>query len=192
MDDDSDELAGWHGKDWSVCPAFMGPPDQVDEFVMRWLLIPGPPMACTLVHQVASLVPNAERYAYHMHSSTFTIHVCIAGRGKHYAYGNVHEVVPGTVFYEAPGAVHAQAPDTGYSLTQIAIQTPILGYEGETKLVPEAGTLDRYGDLQAFINTFGPNGEKHNKAVAGIYRSPRWQKYVVGRQPKRASDEDGK
>ncbi|HEU4726695.1 MAG TPA: AraC family ligand binding domain-containing protein [Kofleriaceae bacterium] len=175
------ELAGWHGEDWCVCPQFFGPPDQVDEFVMRWLIIPGPPMSCTLVYQFGSPVANADRYAYHLHPKTWSIHVCISGKGKHYANGNVSEVVPGTIFYEAPGAVHTVAPDPGHGLLQACIQYPVIGYEGETKVVPEAGRLDKFGDLEAFIQTFGPSGEKYKAATAGLFKSERWLKYVTNR-----------
>jgi hypothetical protein len=176
------DLAGWHGDNWCVYPSMFGPPDQVDEFVMRWLVIPGPPMSCTLVLQLGSPVPNNERYAYHKHLNTWSIHVCIAGKGKHYAEGNVSEIVPGTIFYEAPGAVHTAAPDPGHSLLQACIQYPILGYENETKVVPEAGTLERWGDLQEFIKLFGPDGEKYKKATAGMFKSERWLKYVTNRR----------
>jgi AraC-like protein len=175
------ELAGWHGENWSVCPQFFGPPDQVDEYVMRWLIIPGPPMSCTLVYQLASPVPNAERYAYHMHPKTWSIHVCIAGKGKHYAEGNVSEIVPGTIYYEAPGAIHTAAPDPGSSLLQACIQYPIIGYENESKIVPEAGTIDHYGDIEAFLQTFGPAGEKYKTGTAGLFKSERWLKYVTNR-----------
>lgn len=183
---DADELVGSHGENWSVCPPGFGPPDEVNELCMRWLIIPGPPMSCTLVFQFASGVPNAERYAYHMHPRTWSIHVCIAGKGKHYADGHVSEIGPGTVFYEGPGLAHTTAPDPGHSLLQLCVQYPAVGYENETKIVPEAGTLDRFGQLEEFLKTFGAEGSKYKNAASGQFKSARWLKYVTGRQQSKA------
>ncbi|CAN5325118.1 hypothetical protein BH11MYX1_BH11MYX1_34650 [soil metagenome] len=178
---DSDELVGFHGEGWCVVPpGSVGPPDQMDELVMRWLLIPGPPMSCTLVHQFAVENP-AERVPYHLHTDTWSIHVCIGGRGKHYANGRVSDVVPGTMFYECPNVPHTVIPDPGEYLTQINVQYPGLGYEGETKIVPEAGTLDRFGDLEAFLKTFGADAANY-KNVPQLFKSPRWMKFVSNPQ----------
>jgi hypothetical protein len=179
---DADELLGWHGEKWCVCPAAFGPPDEVNELCQRWLIIPGPPMSCTLVHQFGSATPSALRYAYHMHPRTWSIHVCIAGKGVHYAEGNVSPIAPGTVFYEAPGLAHTMAPDPGDSILQLCIQYPAVGYENETTVVPEAGTLDRFGQLEAFLETFGSDGAKYRNAATSMFRSARWLRYVTQRQ----------
>jgi mannose-6-phosphate isomerase-like protein (cupin superfamily) len=179
---DSDELLGWHGEKWAVCPPSFGPPDEVNELCQRWLIIPGPPMSCTLVHQFGSSVPAAQRYAYHTHPRTWSIHVILAGKGKHYAEGNVSVVSPGSVVYEAPGLAHTMAPDPGESLLQLCIQYPAVGYENETTVLPEAGTLDRYGDLEAFLQTFGDAGGKYRQAATSLLRSARWLQYVTERQ----------
>jgi mannose-6-phosphate isomerase-like protein (cupin superfamily) len=178
---DSGDYLGFQGEGWCVCPTFFGPPDQVDEYVMRWLIIPGPPMSCTLVYQFATDKPSSERVAYHKHLNTWSIHICIAGKGKQYVEGEVLDIVPGTVFFEAPGVVHTMVADPGHSILQICVQYPGAGYENETKVVPEAGTLDRYGDLEAFLKTFGPDGEKYKAATAGLFKSARWMKHVTPR-----------
>jgi mannose-6-phosphate isomerase-like protein (cupin superfamily) len=188
---DADELAGWHGENWCVVPAAFGPPDEVNELCMRWLIIPGPPMSCTLVYQFAAGTPNAERYAYHLHPRTWSIHICIAGKGKHYAEGNVSDISPGTVFYEAPGLRHATAPDPGHSLLQYCIQYPAVGYENETVVVPEAGTLDRFGDVEAFLKAFGTGGKRYQNAASGLFKSARWTKFVTERQREVAAEADG-
>jgi AraC-like ligand binding domain len=179
---DASEFSGWHGDNWCVCPAAFGPPDEVNEICQRWLIVPGPPMSCTLVHQFASPVPTEKVYPYHLHPRTWSIHICIAGRGKHYAEGNVSEIAPGTVFYEGPGLAHTTTPDPGESLLQFCIQYPAVGYENETKVLPEKGTLDRFGELEAFLSTFGEDGSKHREAVKSFYRSARWLKFVTERQ----------
>ena len=178
---ESDELSGTHGDNWCVCPTFFGPPDFVDEYVMRWLVIPGPPMSCTVVHQFASPRAPEEYAAYHQHPKSFSIHVCLAGRGRHYAEGHMTEILPGSIFFEAAGCVHMTVAEPGHSLLHVVIQYPHAGYEDETKLVPEAGTLDRWRDLEAFVNAFGPNGENYKRATAGLFKSERWLKYVTNR-----------
>jgi mannose-6-phosphate isomerase-like protein (cupin superfamily) len=157
----------------------MGPPDQMNVHLMRWLLIPGPPMSCTLVHHFASPIPVSERkIPYHMHPDTWSIHVCISGKGKHFAEGHVSDVLPGTVFYEAPKVPHALVSEQGHELVQVCIQYPGAGYEEETKIVPEAGTLERYGDLAAFLEKFGTSEPKQSPA---LFKSDRWLKYITGR-----------
>jgi quercetin dioxygenase-like cupin family protein len=178
-----EQLTGIRGDGWCVIPPGFGPPDQVDGMVMRWLLIPGPPMSCTLVHSFA-IADAAKRVPYHMHTKTWSIHVCIAGRGLHYAEGQANEIVPGTVFYEAPNAVHTLVPVEGHTLTQVCIQYPCLGYEDETKIVPEAGTLDRFGDVDAFRAVFGPDAASY-KRTPQLFRSERWLEFVSNAQKAR-------
>jgi hypothetical protein len=149
---------------------------------MRWLIIPGPPMSCTLVHQFGSPIAPEHFAPYHQHPKTFSIHICLAGKGIHYAEGHANEILPGTIFYEGPGVPHTVVAAPGHSFLQVCIQYPGVGYEDETRIVPEAGTLDRWGDLEAFVARFGPAGENYKRATSGLFKSARWLKYTSERQ----------
>jgi uncharacterized RmlC-like cupin family protein len=164
---------------WSVRPAMYGPPDVVDGHTIRWLIVPGPPIACTLVVHYAKDIEPEQVFAYHKHPDTSTIDYVLSGTGKFYAEGKCFEVGPGSVIYEPAGVPHALVQNRGEVLTHLVIQSPGPGYGAATVHVPEHGTLDKFGDVGAFMERFGRGQEVIEKLVAPLYRSARWEKYVL-------------
>jgi mannose-6-phosphate isomerase-like protein (cupin superfamily) len=179
------KFVGSHGNDWCVRPAQFGPPDHVNGTVMHWLIVPGPPISCYLAHSPA--VEDPQEYTmYHRHPETWSLHVMLSGTGRHYAEGQENPFGPGSILYQGPGVRHSIVPDRNSHMTHISIQYPEVGWkENEWIPCPEAGTTDRFGDPQAFLERFG----SLNQVIAKIrgselFTSERWKQYVVNRRRK--------
>lgn len=128
-----------------------GPPDKVGKFAAWWLVTPGPPMSCHLVHFFP--MPATERLDYyHAHPKTWSIHIVLEGRGFYYAEGKRHEIGPGSVMYHGPGIPHCGPfPHPETEMKVFVIQHPSSGHQQDEWIVtPEAGLADKPFDEAAF------------------------------------------
>ncbi len=173
------KFVGSHGEDWCVRPAQLGPPDHVNHGVLHWLIVPGPPMSCYLA--VVPALPNPMDHSYyHMHPETWSIHVVLSGIGRHYIDDKGHDIGPGTVIYQGPGVRHSIHPNPGQTLTHLSIQYPAAGYEEKSWVIcPEAGTVDHFGKVEAFLERFGVLDKFVEEAASKeIFTGPRWSEYI--------------
>lgn len=173
---------GSHGEDWCCRPAMLGPPDKVGKFLAHWLIHPGPPMACHLVHFFP--MPASERLDfYHAHPTTWSIHFVFEGRGYYYADGKRHDLGPGSVMYHGPGVPHCGPfPDPETEMKVFVVQSPTSGHQlGEWLVVPEAGLAEAPGDRAAFHAKYGDvdlqNYIDSYPAIAFALPSARWAHY---------------
>jgi mannose-6-phosphate isomerase-like protein (cupin superfamily) len=174
-------FVGAHGDDWCVRPAVYGPADRAHESVMSWLIVPGPPLSCYASYVPPLLDPTSHSF-FHAHPSTWSIHVVLEGRGKHFIEGKGHDVGPGSVIYQGPGVRHALFPDPGHHLLHLSIQHPAAGHtDKEWVICPEAGTPERFGDLAAFRERFGSIEQVMNGLVP-MFVGDRWKEYVARRR----------
>jgi mannose-6-phosphate isomerase-like protein (cupin superfamily) len=159
-----------------------GPPDKVGKFAQWWLVHPGPPMACHLVHYFP--MPESERLDYyHAHPHTWSLHIILEGHGFYYADGKRHEIGPGSVQYHGPGVPHCgpfPAPNT--EMKMLVVFHPANPHRaGEWVVVPEAGLADKPFDEAAFHAKY-PNVDLKNyidsfPAFSAALPSQRWAHY---------------
>src|SRR5690606_19848058 len=166
-----------------------GPPDRVVNQAMHWLIVPGPPVSCYFI--MFFPMPATDRLDYyHVHPKTWSIHIVVAGAGFYYADGIRHAIGPGSVMYHGPGVPHCGPfPDPGSLLQMFVIQHPSSGHaEGEWLRAPEAGLAEQPGDVQAFVDKYGPMADlqKYVDSYPAIqYDNPseRWKTYSAGQRP---------
>jgi mannose-6-phosphate isomerase-like protein (cupin superfamily) len=177
-------FVGSSGEDWCVRPAMLGPPDNVRGDVMQWLIVPGPPMSCYLAYVMPMEDPTHHTF-FHMHPSTWSIHVVLSGGGEHHIEGKGHRIGPGTVIYQGPRVRHSIFPDPGQHLMHLSIQHPAPGWTKKAWVpCPEAGVANRFGDRAEYERLFGKTVDELFARLPGsIFMGPRWREYVA--QPKR-------
>ena len=178
--DSPPKFVGTHGEDWCVRAAELGPPDRVSD-VMHWLIVPGPPISCYLAVHPPRTSPE-QQTMFHMHPSTYSIHVVLDGRGMYHAEGVAEEIGPGSVMYHGPKVRHCIYPLMGHRLAHLSIQCPGGGYRKDEWVVcPEAGVADKFGDLQAFIERFGSADlVKELVLSSSKFVGPRWRAFISG------------
>jgi mannose-6-phosphate isomerase-like protein (cupin superfamily) len=178
-------FVGSHGEDWCVRPAQLGPPDNLNTTQAQWLIVPGPPISCYLAMVFPRADPERMMF-YHSHPSTWSMHVVLAGAGKHHVDEHVHDVGPGTVIYQGPGVRHSLYPLPNQTLVHLSIQHPSAGYvDKEWMINPEAGTADAFGEVAKFISRFGGGDELAARMKSEhIAASERWKTYVLDRRKK--------
>jgi mannose-6-phosphate isomerase-like protein (cupin superfamily) len=172
-------FVGSHGEDWCVRPAQLGPPDNINQTQMQWLIVPGPPMSCYLAFVFPRADPTPMMF-YHAHPSTWSMHVVLSGAGRHHVDDKMHEVGPGTVIYQGPGVRHSLYPLPNQPLVHLSIQHPAAGYvDKEWVIADQAGTADAFGDVQKFLERFGSlEAMQANHKSQQIATSERWKTYV--------------
>ena len=174
-------FAGSFGEDWCVRAGELGTPDRASDETLHWLIVPGPPLACYLVHFLPTPDPTAHTY-YHMHPSTWSIHIVAAGRARYFVEGKEHVLMPGMAVYHGPKVRHSVVQYPNEPCTMYVVQHPGLGYgEGEWQVCPEAGTTDRFGSIEAFVERFGdPTGRNLAERIRpkGVQTSKRWDAFV--------------
>jgi mannose-6-phosphate isomerase-like protein (cupin superfamily) len=179
-------FVGSAGPDWNVRPAQLGPPDNVNETQLQWLIVPGPPLSCYLAFIFPRQDPSPLEF-YHAHPNAWSLHVVLAGEGYQTVEGVRHEVGHGSVLYHGPGVRHSLAPKPNQPLVHVAVQYPHVGYEaGQWRIAPEAGTAHAFQDLAAFVKQFGAaSGEDVARAIRDekIWQSERWRAFVTERKP---------
>jgi mannose-6-phosphate isomerase-like protein (cupin superfamily) len=148
---------------------------------MHWLIVPGPPVSCYAAYMPPAPDPGVMS-CFHRHPNTWSIHVVLSGQGTHVAEGVTNEVGAGSVIYQGPGVRHALFPKPNHHLFHIVVQHPGVGHTAqEFELCPEAGTADRFGDLDAFVERFGttdPNEFMRRMLAETIFSGPRWTEFA--------------
>jgi hypothetical protein len=119
-----------------------------------------------------------------MHPETWSIHIVISGRGKHFAEGREHTVTAGSVIYQGPRVRHSIRPESGHHLAHISIQYPAAGHtETDWVVCPDAGTTDAFEDRAAFLKRFGSLDKLMDKLrQSEILVRPRWSEFVRKRR----------
>ena len=185
-------FVGAFGEDWCVRPAQLGPPDNVNQTQMQWLIVPGPPMSCYLA-VVFPRVDPAPMTFFHEHPSTWSIHVVLAGKGRHYVDDQVNDVMDGSVIYQGPGVRHCLHPLPNETLVHLSIQHPAAGYvEKEWKVSAEAGVAGLPGDTGAFAERFGGVDQLlRTLKLEHMWSSERWKNFVSDRKLDSTATEPG-
>ena len=176
-------FVGPHGEDWCVRPAQLGPPDNINETQLQWLLVPGPPVSAYLAFVFPRADPTPMTF-FHAHPSNWSLHVVLAGAGRHHVDGQTNEIGPGTFIYQGPNVKHSIYPLPNQPLVHVSIQHPSSGYEHSNWIVSEeSGTADAFGDVQAFLTRFGSTADLVERLKnEHISSSERWKAFVTNRR----------
>jgi mannose-6-phosphate isomerase-like protein (cupin superfamily) len=175
-------FVGPSGADWCCRSAMHGPPDSVTDCLLQWLIIPGPPVSAYLTYCLPREDPSDMQF-FHQHPNTWSVHIVLSGRGEYAVEGKRHAIGAGSVMYHGPGVPHSIYPLPNEHLAFIAVQHPSIGFaEKEWVPSPESGTVEQFGDLQAFVQRFG-RPEDLSQIQHSLFKSDRWLTYTRRSRP---------
>ena len=158
-----------------------GAPDRVTDRIMQWLLFPGPPVSAYLTYYLPRADVSDMQF-FHKHPETWSVHVVLSGSGEYAVDGKVFPVSAGSVMYHGPNVEHSIYPLVNDHLAMLCIQHPALGWaEQEWVMSPEAGTVDHYRDVEAFVARFG-NARAIPDLHKILHQSERWIEHTRPRR----------
>src|SRR5688572_28759277 len=114
---------GSSGDDWCCRAAMLGPPDKVNDYLLHWLLFPGPPIASYLAYHMP-IEDVSSVQSFHQHPQTCSVHTVISGAGECATADKRHELMAGSVVYVRSGVPHSFYPLPRQHLSYVVVQQP--------------------------------------------------------------------